>query len=269
MVKHALPGYNLRIPLYWINAFTDTVFGGNPAAVCPLEMWIDDGLMQKIAAENNLSETAFFVRKGDAFELRWFTPTIEIDLAGHPTLASAFVIYQHLDYTGDRITFLTKSGQLLITKRGGLICMDFPAREGSPSKSNPLLNEGLGRKPLELYKARDYLAIFGSEDEILALKPDWEKLARLDCLGAIVSAPGKRSDFVSRFFAPAAGINEDPVTGSSHTTLIPYWAKRLKKDELHAFQVSSRGGELFCRYLGDRVEIAGKAVTYLVGSITL
>jgi PhzF family phenazine biosynthesis protein len=259
----------MKIPLYQVDAFTDTVFGGNPAAVCPLETWIDDAVMQGIAQENNLSETAFFVRKGDAFEIRWFTPKIEIDLAGHPTLATAFVILEHLGYQGKRIVFLSKSGELTVERRGGLICMNFPAREAVPAADNELINKGLGNGPLELYKSRDYLAIFRDEEDILAIRPDFEALSRLDCLGIIVSAPGKTSDFVSRFFAPSAGINEDPVTGSSHTTLIPYWARRLHKNDLHALQLSARRGELFCSYLNDRVEIAGKAVTYLTGWITI
>lgn len=259
----------MKIPLYQVDAFTGRVFGGNPAAVCPLECWIADDLMQKIAEENNLSETAFFVKKGSGYELRWFTPAIEIDLAGHPTLAAAYVIYNYYDHQTDRIVFSSKSGELVITRKDDLICMDFPAREGVPVGDNEHLNKGLGHKPLELYKARDYLAVFNSEDEILTMQPDFEALKKLDCLGIIVSAAGREADFVSRFFAPSAGINEDPVTGSSHTTLIPYWAKRLGEDRLHAYQLSKRRGELFCRYLGERVEISGRAVTYLTGSITI
>jgi len=259
----------MKIPLYQVDAFTGRVFGGNPAAVCPLESWIADDLMQKIAEENNLSETAFFVKKGSGYELRWFTPAIEIDLAGHPTLAAAYVIYNYIDTKADRIVFSSKSGELVITRKDDLICMDFPSREGMPVKDNDPLNRGLGCKPLELYKARDYLAVFNSEDEVLAMQPDFEALKKLDCLGIIVSAPGREADFVSRFFAPSAGINEDPVTGSSHTTLIPYWARRLGKDKLHAYQLSKRRGELFCRYLGARVEISGRAVTYLTGSINI
>jgi len=259
----------MQIPLYQIDAFTDAVFGGNPAAVCRLESWIDDRTMQRIAEENNLSETAFFVKVGDKYEIRWFTPEMEIDLAGHPTLATAYAIYHHLNYSGQKIVFQSPSGELIITRRGDLICMDFPTREALPVQENEWITGGLGHRPLELYKSRDYLAIFEKEEDILALQPDWQALRKVDCLGIIVSSPGKRSDFVSRFFAPSAGILEDPVTGSAHSTLIPYWAKRLAKNDLYALQLSRRRGELFCKFLGDRVEIAGRAVTYMVGTITI
>ncbi len=257
----------MEIPLYQIDAFTDHVFGGNPAAVCPLGEWIDDGLMQSIAEENNLSETAFFVKKGAQYEIRWFTPRVEIELAGHPTLAAAYVIFNYLDRKADKISFSSKSGELVITREGDLIKMNFPAMEPVETDNNELLDRALGLQPVELYRTRDYLAVYRSQGEVLSIKPDFGLLGQLDCLGVIVSAPGERVDFVSRCFAPSVGINEDPVTGSAHSTLVPYWAKRLKKDKLHALQLSRRGGELFCRYLGERIEISGKAVPYLKGMI--
>jgi PhzF family phenazine biosynthesis protein len=259
----------MEILLYQIDAFTGRVFGGNPAAVCPLSEWIDDGLMQQIAGENNLSETAFFVRSGDGYRIRWFTPKVEIDLAGHPTLASAFVIFNYIDPGSKEIRFSSKSGDLTVRRDGDLIRMNFPAMEAGESVENDLLNKALGMKPAELYKTRDYLAVFASEEQILSIDPDFRMLKTLDCVGTIITAPGRQADFVSRFFAPAEGIDEDPVTGSAHSTLIPYWAKRLKKDTLHAYQLSQRGGELFCKHLGGRVEISGRAVAYLKGTISI
>ncbi len=257
------------IPLYWVDAFTDRLFGGNPAAVCPLEQWLDTELMQSVARENNLSETAFFVREGDLFHLRWFTPLIEIDLAGHPTLAAAHVIFHHLGYRGDVIAFRSRSGPLSAARRGEVITLNFPSREPRAVPAPPLLAEGLRREPAEVWKARDYLALFDTEEEVRGLDPDFAALSGLDCLGIIATAPGEDCDFVSRFFAPAAGIPEDPVTGSAHSTLIPFWARRLGKEDMHARQISRRGGELFCRHGGDRVDIGGKAVTYLQGEIRL
>jgi PhzF family phenazine biosynthesis protein len=259
----------MEILLYQVDAFTGHVFGGNPAAVCPLDSWIDDDLMQKIAEENNLSETAFFVRRGQGYDIRWFTPKIEIDLAGHPTLAAAYVIFHYCNHVDKRIAFSSKSGELVVTMEGDLIKMNFPAMEAMRAAENDLVNRALGKKPSELYRTRDYLAVFDSEDEILSIQPDFELLKKLDCLGIIISAAGSKSDFVSRFFAPAAGINEDPVTGSAHSTLVPYWARRLIKDSLHAYQLSKRGGELFCQYLGHRVMISGRAVPYLKGTISI
>ena len=258
-----------RIPLYQVDAFTDTVFGGNPAAVCPLESWIEPSLMQQIAMENNLSETAFYVKKQDRFEIRWFTPRLEIDLAGHPTLATAHVIFNHTGYDKDKIIFSSSGGELTVTKADDLLLMDFPSRPPEKVKAPEVLFRGLGLEPMEVWKARDYLVCYPSEEDILAIKPRFHELAEVDCLGIIITAEGNRSDFVSRFFAPRAGINEDPVTGSAHTTLIPFWAKRLNKKSLHAFQLSERVGELFCEDLGERVHIGGRAVTYLQGEIQL
>jgi PhzF family phenazine biosynthesis protein len=259
----------MEIPLYQIDAFTNRVFGGNPAAVCPLGEWIDDDLMQKIAEENNLSETAFFVKRGTQYEIRWFTPRIEIELAGHPTLAAAYVIFNYCNHGTGKISFSSKSGELNVTQDGDLIRMNFPAMKPVKAAENDLLDRALGQKPAELYRTRDYLAIYNTQEEILSIDPDFGLVKQLDCLGVIVSAPGNEVDFVSRCFAPAAGINEDPVTGSAHSTLIPYWAQRLKKDTLHAYQLSARGGELFCRNLGERVEISGRAVPYLKGTISI
>lgn len=259
----------MKIPIYQVDAFTDKLFGGNPAAVCPLEKWLDEELLQKIAAENNLSETAFFVEKGKSFELRWFTPKVEVDLCGHATLASAYVIFNHLGYDEKQINFDSASGELRVTTSDGLITLDFPSTPPSSVEITPELTQGLGLKPKELHKSRDYLALFDAEDDILSIEPDFDILRRMDSLGFIVTAPGKNSDFVSRFFAPAVGINEDPVTGSAHTTLIPFWAERLNKNTLHAFQLSERKGELFCELSGDRVKIGGYAVTFFKGEIVI
>jgi PhzF family phenazine biosynthesis protein len=259
----------MKIRMYQVDAFTDKIFGGNPAAVCPLEAWLPEATMQAIAEENNLSETAFFVRSGDRFEIRWFTPAIEIALAGHPTLATAHVIFRHLNYGKPEIVFQSKSGELRAGRQDDLIRLDFPGSEAKPVRTPAALVKGLKRKPREVRKGRDYLAVFGREADVLTLKPDFAELAKLDCLGIIVTAPGERSDFVSRFFAPRAGILEDPVTGSAHTLLIPYWAKRLGKMALHAYQVSKRRGELFCEQRGDRVLIGGRAVTFFEGEICI
>lgn len=265
----------MRIPIYQVDAFTDRLFGGNPAAVCPLEEWLDVDTMKAIAAENNLSETAFFVKKGDRFEIRWFTPAVEIDLCGHATLASAHVIFNHLGFSGEMITFHSQhSGELRVTKKGDLLVLDFPAREYEPIEMLPCqLKNALGKEPTALYNSWDLLALYETEEDILGIEPDFEALSEVlhtvDCLGIIVTAPGKDSDFVSRFFAPLAGVNEDPVTGSAHTILIPFWAERLGKEKFHAYQVSSRRGELFCELKGDRVLIGGKAVTYLKGEIEI
>jgi PhzF family phenazine biosynthesis protein len=257
----------MKIPIYQVDAFTDKLFGGNPAAVCPLEAWLPDATMQAVAEENNLSETAFFVRRAAAFEIRWFTPKIEIELAGHPTLAAAHVIYEHLEFAGPRITFLSKGGELRVERRDGRLVMDFPAFDAAPAETPDALVKGLGKKPSATLLGRDYFAVFDGEADIAGLRPDFAELERLDCLGIIVTAPGDACDFVSRFFAPRAGILEDPVTGSAHTLLVPYWAKRLKKNILHAFQISRRRGELFCEYKGPRVDIGGRAVTYMTGTI--
>jgi PhzF family phenazine biosynthesis protein len=257
-----LPQSRVPIPYYQVDAFTDRVFGGNPAGVCLLESWLPDGRLQQIALENNLSETAFVVRRGEEFDLRWMTPTMEIDLCGHATLAPAFVIFNELGFTGEEIRFHTKTGQLGAKREGDRIVLDFPAWEAKPCEIPAVLADALGWIPRELFRNRDYLAVFSSQEELLSLKPDMVVLAQLDCLGVICTAPGRDCDFVSRFFAPGAGIPEDPVTGSAHSTLTPYWAKRFSKPKLHARQLSARGGELWCEDRGERVGIGGKCALY-------
>ena len=259
----------MKIPLYQVDAFANRLFAGNPAAVCPLEEWLDDRTMQAIAAENNLSETAFLVRKNGGFELRWFTPVAEVDLCGHATLASAFVIFEYLEPAARIVRFQTRSGELAVERTGDLLAMDFPARPPKACAPNPALAAALGTPPRELWASRDFMAVYDSEDEIRSLDPDMKALAAAAPFAAIVTAPGKHADFVSRFFAPAKGIAEDPVTGSSHCTLVPYWSERLQKKELHALQVSPRGGELVCKHQGGRVQIAGRAAPYLEGFINL
>lgn len=258
----------MRLSLFQVDAFSTRVFAGNPAAVCPLEGWLPDEKMQAIAAENNLAETAFFVRKDGHFDLRWFTPGCEVDLCGHATLASAYVLFEVLKEPGERLEFQTKSGVLSVARQGDLLVMDFPSRPPSVVESpHADLVAGLGGKPVEILAARDYLVRYGNEAEVRALKPNFEKLAEVDRFAVIVTAPGSDVDFVSRFFAPAKGVNEDPVTGSAHCTLIPYWSAELGKTELRARQISKRRGELFCKLKGDRVEIAGHAALYLKGEI--
>ncbi len=260
----------MDIPFYQVDAFTSRALGGNPAAVCPLEAWLDDATMQAIAEENNLSETAYFLPRGEDFEIRWFTPVHEMDLAGHPTLATAHVIMTEIAPERSAVTFHTKIGDTLaVTRTNGRLAMDFPARPPSPRLDPAAVAEALRAEPTEVLAARDGFAVFASEAEVRALEPDMPAVAALDCLGVIATAPGDDADFVSRFFAPAENVPEDPVTGSAHCTLIPYWAERLGKTELFAQQVSKRGGELWCTHNGDRVEIAGEAVTLIRGTLSL
>jgi predicted PhzF superfamily epimerase YddE/YHI9 len=259
----------MRLPIYQVDAFTDNLFGGNPAAICPLQAWLRDATMQAIAAENNLSETAFFVRDGGDYALRWFTPTVEVDLCGHATLASGHVVMRFLEPQRQSVSFGTlKAGTLTVSRRGDMLVMDFPARPAAPVEAPPGLLAALGGSPREVLRARDHLVVYDSADEVAALKPNLAALAKVECWAAIVTAPsGNGVDFVSRFFAPAQGVPEDPATGSSHTTLAPYWAKRLGKTTLEARQLSQRGGALTCTLSGDRVAIAGRAVLYLEGQI--
>ncbi len=260
----------MRLPLYQVDAFTDTLFGGNPAAVVPLESWLPDAVMQSIAVENNLAETAFILRDGEGWFVRWFTPANEIDLCGHATLASAFVIKNFIDPDVSEIRFRTKvAGDLRVIIADGLYTLDFPTRAPKDIDAHPDLIRGLGRPSPELVQAaRDWFVVYKDAATVRALSPDFALLNGVGRM-VIVTAPGDEAgvDFVSRFFAPMDGIPEDPVTGSAHCTLIPYWAERLGKDVLEARQVSARGGTLHCRLLGDRVHIAGRAVLYLEGTI--
>lgn len=258
----------MKIQMYQVDAFTNQLFGGNPAAVCPLEYWLDKATMQAIAAENNLSETAFFIPYGNGFDLKWFTPTTEVDLCGHATLATAHIIFNHLDYSESVISFNSNSGLLMVSKTDDMLTLNFPANPPKPISISNELIEALGKKPIEAYDSIYQMAVFESEEDILQLQPDFAKLAKLNSV--IVTAQGEKSDFVSRFFAADKGINEDPVTGSAHTILTPFWAERLGRNPLHALQISERGGELWCEVLeNNRVTISGKAVTYLEGTIQI
>lgn len=260
-----------KIKIYQIDAFTDKLFSGNPAAVCPIEKWLDDDVMQNIAMENNLAETAFYVKMENQFYIRWFTPTVEVDLCGHATLAAAFVLFNHENYEGNVIHFFSpRSGELTVTKNGELLTLNFPT---DIFENVPLTNEIFNcfdLKPKQAFKGKtDYLFIYENEEDIKNIKPVFEEISKLESRGVIISAKGNNVDFVSRFFAPQAGIAEDPVTGSAHTTLTPFWAKQLNKTELTAIQLSERTGYLQCKYLNDRVEISGQGKLFLKGEIEL
>jgi PhzF family phenazine biosynthesis protein len=260
----------MNVPIYQVDAFSSKLFGGNPAAICPLDQWLPDATLQSIAAENNLAETAYYIRKNGGFHIRWFTPGVEVDLCGHATLAAAHVIMEiRKEAKQGRVAFDSKSGELVVTRESDLYALDFPTRPPVETKFDEKLFEALGAKPKVVLAARDYLCVFDSEAEVRAVKPNMEKLAAIDRFATIITAPGADCDFVSRFFAPAQGVPEDPVTGSAHCTLIPYWASRLGKTKLFARQVSPRGGELWCEHRGDRVTIAGRAVKYLEGTIVV
>jgi PhzF family phenazine biosynthesis protein len=260
----------MELPVFQVDAFvTGGVFSGNPAAICPLEAWLPDPVMQAIAAENNLSETAFFVREGNVFRLRWFTPACEVNLCGHATLAAAHVLFSELREPTEVIRFETQSGTLSVRRDGGRLVMDFPSRPPGPVDPCADLVPALGGQPVQILAARDYLVRYRTAAEVRALTPNMEALKKIDRFAVIVTAPGTGCDFVSRFFAPAKGVPEDPVTGSAHCTLVPYWASELGKTSLHARQVSPRGGELFCKLADDRVELAGAAALYLRGRIII
>ena len=260
----------MKIPIYQVDAFTSQLFKGNPAAVCPLTKWIPENIMQEIAKENNLSETAFFINKNNVFDIRWFTPVAELDLAGHPTLATAHVIIKELNLRLDKIIFKTKIGDTLtVTLNDNLFIMNFPSRPPELENNLELVAEALGKKPKSLLRHRDALAVFNNEEDIKSISPDMEKLKKLDYPAVIVTAPGDKVDFVSRNFAPKLGIPEDPVTGSAHCELIPYWSKILNKKQLFAHQVSERGGKLYCTLNEDRVTIGGEAITFLKGEIEI
>ena len=256
--------------IYQVDAFTLGPFSGNPAAVCPLDTWLADDTMQNIAAENNLSETAFIVAQENGYDHRWFTPLVEVDLCGHATLAAGYVVLNHLRPVLRSVSFETISGKLIVTRDGDRLSMDFPARAPTPAPVSEVLSDALGQAPSEVYLSRDILAVYDDEESVRSLSPDQAKLATLDeGLGVIVTAKGDTVDFVSRFFAPKAGVTEDPVTGSAHCTLVPFWAERLGRSQLVAHQVSARGGELHCELRGDRVIMSGQCVLFLTGSIHL
>jgi len=261
-------GAGLR--LFQVDAFAERVFEGNPAAVVPLEQWPEDELLQFIAAENNLSETAFFAPERSGFRLRWFTPKAEVDLCGHATLATAHVLFEHLGHAAEVVMFESRSGPLSVRREGGGLCMDFPAVASVAAATPGDLIDGFrGRKPLEVLAGPDYLAVFASEQDIRELAIDPAALTLLDRRGVIATAPGQTTDFVSRCFYPKLGVEEDPVTGSAHCQMAPYWARRLGREDLTARQLSARGGLLRCRVSGKRVELLGAAVTYLTGTLHL
>jgi PhzF family phenazine biosynthesis protein len=259
----------MTIKIYQVDAFADKVFSGNPAAVCPLEKWLPDETMQNIAMENNLAETAFYVKDNDQYQLRWFTPTVEVDLCGHATLAAAFVLFNLEGHRSDIINFHShRSGALIVTKVGDKLALNFPTDVFKQIEISPAMINSFDIKPIEAYMGKtDCMLVFKNENEIRSLVPDFREIFKIDTRGVIVTSKGDTADFVSRFFAPQSGVNEDPVTGSSHTTMTPYWAKKLGKNELTAIQLSKRIGHLECKYLGDRVEIKGNAKLYLTGDI--
>lgn len=262
----------MRIPIYQVDAFAERLFGGNPAAICPLEDWLTDELMQKIAMENNLAETAFFVKdSNNDYHIRWFTPTVEVKLCGHATLASAHVLFNQLNYKDNSIVFHSKSGPLKVSRSGDKITLDFPADTVTAMKDVPdAIFKGLGIEAVPVFKgATDYMVVMPSQKMVEALSPDFKTLAQAEGRGVIVTAPGDEADFISRCFFPQSGIDEDPVTGSAHTTMVPYWSKQLGKTKLSAIQLSKRRGLLDCELAGDRVLMTGKGVDYLKGEIIL
>ena len=260
----------MELTIYQVDAFAEKVFEGNPAAVVPLEDWLPDETLQKIALENNLSETAFFCPGEPNYSIRWFTPLAEVDLCGHATLAASHVLFQHLNYQGDEIRYESRSGLLTVKKTNGHMIMNFPVSKVEAKYIPPTLKTAFNVHPNKCFIGReDLMLVFKKEADILHLQPNFMKIIEATKRGVICTAQSEEYDFVSRFFAPAVGIDEDPVTGSAHTMLIPYWAGQLNKTEMIAKQVSKRGGILYCKHLGDRVEIGGNAVTYMVGNITL
>ena len=261
----------MKLPIYQVDAFSDSLFQGNPAAVVPLSEWLEDSVMQSIASENNLAETAFFIPKGPGFQLRWFTPAVEVDLCGHATLASAHVLFQHLGFEKEEIAFQSRSGILKVRRDNDWYVMDFPADEIQRVTQIPkAVTAGLGFSAKEVYKGRDdYMVVVETQTEVEQLNPDFRALLKMQSRGLIVTAPGDSVDFVSRCFFPPAGIDEDPVTGSAHTTMTPFWAAKLGKSQMVARQLSRRGGLVKCVQSGSRVKLGGQAVTYLQGEIML
>lgn len=260
----------MKLTIYQVDAFAQEVFQGNPAAVIPLQEWLPDNTMQKIALENNLSETAFFCKTDIGYQIRWFTPLSEVDLCGHATLATSHVLFQHLNYDKNEILFESRSGVLKVNKNKDLMVLNFPSSKVEAKFIPPQLKTAFNIHPVKCFVGReDLMLVFNKEEDIYQLRPDYMSIADSTSRGVICTAKSDKYDFVSRFFAPAVGINEDPVTGSAHTMLIPYWAEQLKKTEMTAKQVSARGGILYCTYLGDRVEIGGTAITYMIGEISI
>ena len=259
----------MKLPIYQVDAFAKHVFEGNPAAVCPLKTWLADDVLQAIAAENNLSETAFYVMTSQGFHIRWFTPSCEVDLCGHATLATAHIIFNEFNYPQPSISFESRSGILTVTKKDTLLVMNFPAQPPTPCDLPADIEKAFGTKPIKCLKAADYILVFENEEDIFNAKPELALLKNIDLRGVMITAKSDNYDFILRFFAPKYGIDEDPVTGSAYTQLVPYWQDKLGKTTLHAKQVSKRGGEVFCEYLHDRISIAGSAVNYLQGEISI
>lgn len=257
----------MKIPFYQVDAFAARVFTGNPAAICPLTEWLPNETLQAIAMENNLAETAYFVGEGDSYHLRWFTPSVEVDLCGHATLASAFILMEHLGYQNSTVKFQTLSGELTVTREGSLYTLDFPSRPPRRAEVTTKIVNAIGTDPAEFWQARDMMAVMDTEQQVRAANPDLAVMSQLDSFALMLTAPGTDCDFVCRFFAPRQGIPEDPATGSAHCTLVPYWAEKLGKNKLHARQLSQRGGEFWCELQGDRVKIAGHAVLFATGEI--
>ncbi len=259
----------MKYKLYQVDAFTDKLFGGNPAAVCPLAAWLGDDILQKIAMENNLAETVFYVVQDGRYEIRWFTPKVEVDLCGHATLAAAFVLFNCEGHPGDTINFYSpRSGELSVSRSADKLTLDFPVDVYQSIPVSMDIVRCFDKQPIEAYKGKtDYMLVYENEADIRDIRPQLEAIAALDARGVIITAKGEDVDFVSRFFAPQSGIIEDPVTGSAHTTLTPYWSKKLDKTEMSAIQLSERKGYLQCKFLGDRVEISGQAKLYLAGEI--
>ncbi len=257
----------MKLPIYQIDAFTNSIFEGNPAAVVPLKEWITSKLMQNIAMENNLSETAFILKKQENYEIRWFTPQCEVDLCGHATLAAAHLVLYQLQNDRNEVTFYSKSGNLVVKKENELLSINLPAVQSKKTEPSEILTEALGEKPIEVYESEDIMAVYENETDIKNLNPDFIKLKEINTRGIIVTAPGKHVDFVSRFFAPAVGINEDPVTGSAHTKLVPFWSAKTGKNELNAKQLSQRTGKLICRNKKEYVQLLGNSRLYMSGEI--
>jgi len=259
----------VELRLLQIDTFTDVVLGGNPAAVCPLDAWLDDPTMQAIAAENNLSETAFFVPEGDGYNLRWFTPNVEVDLCGHATLAAGFVVFEELNPDAERVDFATKSGRLTVVRQGADLVMDFPAQPAAPVRPPALLLSALSETPIEVLAGADYVAVFESAADVAQLRPDLGMLMQLDRRGVVATAPGDDADYVLRFFAPKNAVPEDPVTGNVQTALVPYWSRKLGKPRMMVRQLSARGGTMVCEDHGERISIAGRAVRYMDARISV